>query len=318
MIPGGDFRVPIHDRTMQTESDLAHRIGGVLLPVTTPFDEVTGDVAPVALRENLRRYVDAGVDGLVLFGSTGEGALLDVEEMVRLTAYAREVVPAGVPLLVGSSAESTRATIRLTRMLADQGADAALVHPPAYFGAFLPPGALLDYYRALADDSPIPVIVYHMPKYTKTTIEPGLMGEITRHPNVLGFKDSSGDIKRFAEYTRACHDSCRMLVGNGTLLYTALELGGAGGIVAIADMVPDRCVELVREFRAGNTRCAGELQESLATVHKEIVATWGAVGVKAGMDLLGWNGGPARPPLRTLGEKGRKQIERVLKEAGAL
>jgi len=300
------------------ESELADRIGGVLLPVTTPFDEVTGDIAPVSMRENLRRYVEAGVNGLLLFGSTGEGALLDFDEMERLTAYAREVVPAGVPLLVGSSMESTRATIRLTRALANQGAEAALVHPPAYFGAFLAPGALFDYYRALADASPIPILVYHMPKYTKVTIEPGLMGEITRHPNILGFKDSSGDIKRFADYTQACRDDCRMLVGNGSLLYTALELGAAGGIVAIADMVPERCLELVSEFRAGNARCAGEIQEGLAMVHKEIVATWGAVGVKAGMDLLGWAGGPARPPLRTLGEKGRKQVERVLREAGAL
>jgi 4-hydroxy-2-oxoglutarate aldolase len=300
------------------ENELNLRLGGVFLPVTTPFDEVTGEIAPVALRDNLRRYIDAGVDGLLLFGSTGEGALLDEAEMVRATSWAREVVPAGVPLLVGSSMESTRATIRLTSALAAAGADAALVHPPSYFGAFLPPGALLDYYRAVADASPIPLLVYHMPKYTKVTIDAGLMGEITRHANVLGFKDSSGDIKRFADYTQACGDGCRMFVGNGTLLYTALELGAAGGILAIADLVPARCLELVAEFRAGNTRNAGEIQSELSTVHREIVATWGATGVKAGMDLLGWAGGPARPPLRALGEKERRQVEKVLREAGAL
>ncbi len=290
----------------------------MFLPVTTPFDEVTGDIAPVPFRENLRRYVEAGVDGLLLYGSTGEGALLDADEMARGTAYAREVVPAGVPLLVGSSCESTRATMRLTRVLAEQGADAALVHPPAYFGAGLPPAALLDYYRAVADDSPIPLLVYHMPKYTKVTIEPGLLGEIVRHPNVLGFKDSSGDIKRFADYTQACDESARMFVGNGTLLYTALELGAAGGILAIADLVPERCLELVRAFRAGETRRAGEIQQGLATVHKEIVAAWGAVGVKAGLDLLGMAGGPPRPPLRGLGEKERRHVARILREAGAL
>lgn len=300
------------------EHELKQRLGGVFLPVTTPFDHVTGDIAPVAFRDNLRRYVEAGVDGLLLFGSTGEGALLDEAEMERATAWAREVVPAGVPLLVGSSAESTRQTIRLTKKLAAAGADATLVHPPAYFGAWLPHGAMLDYYRALADASPIPVLVYHMPKYTKVTLDAGLMAEIMRHPNVLGFKDSSGDIKRFADYTQACDDGCRMFVGNGTLLYTALELGAAGGILAIADLVPARCLELVREFREGNTRNAGAIQSELTTVHKEIVAPWGAVGVKAGMDLLGWAGGAVRPPLRSLGEKERRQVEKVMREAGAI
>lgn len=290
----------------------------MFLPVTTPFDTVTGDIAPVALRENLRRYVDAGVDGLLLFGSTGEGALLDADEMERLTAFAREVVPAGIPLLVGSSAESTRATIRLTRALAAAGADATLIHPPAYFGVSLSSAAMADYFRAVADEVPIPVLVYHMPKYTKVTLEPGLMAELVRHPNILGFKDSSGDVKRFADYTQACDDGCRMFVGNGTLLYTALELGGAGGILAVADLLPEQCVELVRAFRDGETRRAGEIQEVIGRAHREIVATWGATGVKTGLDLRGWNGGPPRPPLLPLKEKERRQVERVLREAGAL
>jgi 4-hydroxy-2-oxoglutarate aldolase len=238
--------------------------------------------------------------------------------MERLTAFAREVVPAGIPLLVGSSAESTRATVRRTAALAERGADAALIHPPAYFGATLPDAALLEYYRTLAEASPIPVLVYHMPKYTKVTIEPGLMAELTRLPNVIGFKDSSGDFQRFADYTRVCDDGSRMFVGNGTLLYTALEMGGAGGILAIADMVPTQCLDIASEFAAGNTRAAGEIQGRLATVHREIVAKWGGVGVKAGMDLLGWKGGAVRAPLRALGPKERGHVEKVLREAGAL
>lgn len=298
------------------EQNLTDRLGGVLLPVTTPFDEVTGDIAPVRFRESLRRYVDAGVDGLLLFGSTGEGALLDAEEMERLTAFAREVVPAGVPLLVGTSGESTRSTVRLTKTVAAQGADAALIHPPAYFGASLTAAAMVDHFRAVADAAPVPILVYHMPKYTKVTLEPGLLGELVRHPNIVGFKDSSGDIKRFADYTQACPKECRMFVGNGTLLYTALELGAAGGILAIADLAPVECLELLRAFQSGETRRAGELQQRLATVHREIVAPWGAAGVKAGMDLLGWSGGPLRRPLRLLSEKDRRTVAKVMKEAG--
>jgi 4-hydroxy-2-oxoglutarate aldolase len=204
------------------EPTIADRLHGVFLPVTTPFDPVTGDVAPVAWRENLRRWCDMPVDGLVLFGSTGEGALLDDDEKARLTSFARDVVPPGIPIVAGASAESTRATIRQAQQLAQAGADVVLTHPPAYFGPYLPAGALRDHYRAVADAAPVPMLIYHMPKYTKVTLEAGLVAELTRHENIVGLKDSSGDVKRFAEYTNACERSCRLFVGNATLLYTAL------------------------------------------------------------------------------------------------
>jgi 4-hydroxy-2-oxoglutarate aldolase len=299
-------------------ADIRDRLHGIFPPVTTNFDDVTGDIAPIRLRENLRRWVDQPIDGIVLFGSTGEGVLLDEDEKVRLTAMSREVVPAGFPLIAGASAESTRATARLTQRLAAEGADIMLVHPPAYFGPYLPVAAMLDYFRAVADASPVPVLLYHIPKYTKVTLEAGFIAELMRHPNVAGLKDSSGDIKRFADFTTVCDSSCRLFVGNGALLYTALELGAAGGILGVADIAPALCAELVREFRAGNTRNAGRIQSRLTPLHKEIVAAFGAVGVKAALDLLGWAGGAPRAPLKGLSEKDRQQVARVMQEAGIL
>jgi 4-hydroxy-2-oxoglutarate aldolase len=299
-------------------ADVRDRLQGIFLPVTTNFDDVTGEIAPIRLRENLRRWVEEPIDGIVLFGSTGEGALLDEDEKVRLTALSREVVPAGFPLIAGASAESTRATARLARHLAGAGADVVLVHPPAYFGPYLAPAALLDYFRAVADESPVPVLLYHMPKYTKVTLEAGFVAELMRHPNVAGLKDSSGDVKRFADFTTACEKGCRIFVGNGALLYTALELGAAGGILAVADIAPGLCAELVREFRAGNTRNAGRVQGVLTPLHREIVAAYGAVGIKTALDLMGWAGGVPRQPLRPLAEKDRRQVARVMQEAGIL
>jgi 4-hydroxy-2-oxoglutarate aldolase len=299
-------------------ADIRDRLHGIFPPVTTNFDDVTGEIAPIRLRENLRRWVDQPIDGIVLFGSTGEGVLLDEDEKVRLTAMSREVVPAGFPLIAGASAESTRAAARLTQRLAAEGADVMLVHPPAYFGPYLPVAAMLDYFRAVADASPVPVLLYHIPKYTKVTLEAGFIAELMRHPNVAGLKDSSGDIKRFADFTTACDSSCRLFVGNGALLYTALELGAAGGILGVADIAPALCAELVREFRAGNTRNAGRIQSRLTPLHKEIVAAFGAVGVKAALDLLGWAGGAPRAPLKGLSEKDRQQVARVMQEAGIL
>lgn len=298
------------------EPSIVDRLHGVFLPVTTPFDPVTGDIAPVPWRENLRRWCDLPVDGLVLFGSTGEGALLDEEEKVRLTAFARDVVPAGIPLVVGASGESTRATIRQARQLADAGAEVILTHPPAYFGPYLAPAALRDHYRAVADASPLPMLIYHMPKYTKVTLEAGLVGELTRHENIVGLKDSSGDIKRFAEYTEVCGRGCRLFVGNGTLLYTALELGAAGGILAVAVFAPALAAEVARRFRAGDAQGAGSAQQRLSPLHKEIVAGFGAVGVKTALDHLGWNGGVPRAPLQPLGTKDRQKVVGALGAAG--
>ena len=300
------------------EPTFADRLAGVFIPVTTNFDEVTGDVAPVSFRENLRKWVQQPIDGILLFGSTGEGVLLDEDEKTRLTAFAREVVPAGLPLLAGVGADSTRATIRQARSVAAQGVEAVLVHPPWYFGPHLSPAAMAAHFRAVADASPVPVLIYHMPKYTRVLLEPGLLGELTRHPNIVGVKDSSGDIKRFADYTDACDRDCRLFVGNGALLYTALELGAAGGIVAVGLIAPALCAAVFRHFREGNGQKAGEAQNRLTPLHKEVVAAFGAVGLKAGLERIGYHGGPPRPPLRPLGAKERQVVARVMQEAGLL
>jgi 4-hydroxy-2-oxoglutarate aldolase len=293
-------------------------LGGILVPVTTPFDRVTGEVAPVAFRDALRRWLQHGLDGVVLFGSTGEGALLDEDEKERLLGFARDVVPEGVAVVAGIGAESTRSAIRQARNAAEQAADAVLVHPPSYFGVSLSPAALRDHFTAIADASPVPVILYHIPKYTHVILEPGLIAELGRHPNVAGVKDSSGDLKRLADYSLACDASCRLLVGNGSMLYTALELGAAGGIVAVGLLAPAWCVGMRDHFRAGEGPRAGQLQGRLARLHKEIVAHFGVPGVKAALELLDVPQGPPRPPLRPLSEKDRMQVARVMQEVGLI
>lgn len=290
-------------------------LAGLFVPVTTPFDPVTGDIAPVSFRENLRRWLETSIDGFVLFGSTGEGALLDEDEMVRLADYARDLVPPARPLIAGAGAESTRAVVRLARRFAEAGADGVLVHPPAYFGVSLSPADLRDHYLAVAEASPVPVVVYHMPKFTHVTLEPGLMAELSRHPNVAGIKDSAGDLKRFAEYTDACEKGCRLFIGNGALLYAALELGAVGGILALGLLAPDPYTRLIEHFGEGRLPEAGRLQERLAPAHKQIVGAFGARGVKVGLDLMGWHGGPPRPPLRPLSAKDHATVARVMQEA---
>jgi len=296
---------------------LRDRLQGIFPPVITNFD-TAGEVAPIPFRDNLRRWIETPIDGIVLFGSNGEGALLDEEEKTRLTGFARDVVPAGYVLIGGASGESTRSTIRQAKQLAGAGADVVLVHPPAYFGPYISVAAMMDHFRALADASPVPVLLYHIPKYTKVTLEAGFVAELMRHPNVAGLKDSSGDIKRFADYTSACEEGCRLFVGNGALLYTALELGAAGGILGVANFAPALCADIVRHFREGRPQEAGRVQGRLTPLHREVVAAHGAAGCKAALDLMGWSGGSLRAPLRALADRERQQMARVMQEAGVL
>ena len=291
---------------------------GLFVPVTTTFDPVTGDVAPVAFRENLRRWLQTPIDGYVVFGSTGEGALLDEDEMARLMDYARDVIPPQRPLVAGAGGESTRAVIRMARRFGKAGADAVLVHPPSYFGVSLSPADHRDHFLAVAEASPVPVLVYHMPKFTHVTLDAGLMAELSRHENIIGIKDSSGDLKRFADYTECCEKSCRLFVGNGALLYAALELGAVGGILALGLLAPEEYGEMLKLYRAGKLPEAGAIQERLAPAHKQIVGAFGSRGVKAGLELKGWNGGPPRSPLRPLKEKDRETVARVMQEARLL
>ena len=291
------------------------RLAGIIPPIVTPFDPVSGDIAPVLFRQNIRRWLQDPISGFVLFGSNGEGQLLDLDEKVRLTGFARELVPAAMPLIAGIGAESTRAVITEGKLLADAGASYLLVSPPPYFGASLPGIAISEHYHRAADALPVPIIVYHIPKNTHVTIEAGLMAEITRHPNIAGLKDSSGDVKRFADYSNACEKRCRMFVGNGSLLYTALELGAVGGIVGIGQLAPRMCAAIMEAQRQGDAQRAGAIQEKLVPVHREIVGAFGPVGTKAALDVLGFAGGKPRAPLRPLPEKDRKRVEQVMQEA---
>ena len=280
---------------------------GVLAPLTTPFDGATGDVAPVHLRQNVRRLVDAGLDGVVVGGSTGESALLDPEEQRRLVGWVREVLPDGRWLIAGTGAESTRQAVALTRAAAAEGADAVLVRPPAYFSAATTPASLADYYRAVADASAVPLLVYNIPKYTHLAIAPGLLLQLAGHANIVGVKDSSGDASNLAAF-RGAAPGWSVLAGSGSLLYTALELGCEGGIVAVACFAARLCADIVAAFRAGDRARAGALQERLGPLDKEIVGKLGPAGVKAAMDAVGLYGGACRAPLAPLAPADRERV----------
>ena len=286
---------------------------GVFPPITTPFDPATGNIAPLAFRQNIARLLDAGVDGIVVSGSTGEAPLLDADEQRELVAIAREAMADGATLIAGTGAESTRQTIALTAAAAAEGADAVLVRPPSYFSAAATPATLAAHFRAVADASPVPVLVYNIPKYTHLSLAPALLQQLDGHERVIGVKDSSGDLKNLAAYREAV-PRWTVLAGSASLLYAALELGCQGGVIGVACFAPKLCVELVREFEQGDRAAAGRLQERITPLDKEIVGKLGPAGVKAAMDAVGLHGGPPRPPLAPLSPADRERVGALVRD----
>ena len=288
---------------------------GLLIPIATPFDSTTGEVAPVALRHNARALLDLGVDGILAAGSTGEAALLSDDEYRKVIGWLRDVVPEDRWLLAGAGRESTRATVLATQAATDEGADAVLVRPPGYYGATLSVTALVDHFRRVADESPVPVLIYNIPKYTHVSLSDQVLAALADHPNVLGGKDSSGDLKNFAAYRSAVPDWA-LFVGSGALYYAALEMGAVGGVLAAACFAAPIAVRIGEAFQRKDRAAAGAAQEVLTPLNKEIVSALGVPGVKVAMDVVGLTGGPVRPPLQDLSSRERSRIADMLRNAG--
>ncbi len=292
---------------------------GVFIPAVTPFLPETGEVDLAGLRHNLRRWAEHPVQGIVLAGTTGEAVLLDEAERITLVRAAAEVLPREILLTVGTGLESTRATIRLSRAVAEAGAQAVLVQPPAYYRGAMTPEALREHYQAVADASPVPVIVYQAPLRMSTLDLPtGLVAELSRHPNIAGVKDSRGKLELVGELVEKCREGFQVLVGSGAHLYPGMEVGAAGGIVAVANVAPGASGELYRAWKAGRSSEAGRLQQRIGPLHQDLVAGVGVGGVKAALDFLGYQGGDPRPPLRPLAANRRAEVRKILVRAGLL
>jgi len=291
-------------------------LGGVLGPVVTTFDDTTGDLAAVPFRANVRAHLDAGLSGIVIAGSTGEAALLEEHERHRLLEWARAIVPDDRWLIAGIGAESTRLTIRRAHEAAERGADAALVVAPHYYGAQMTPEALAAHFRQVADESPLPIILYNIPKYTHFPLAAGLVHELASHENVTGIKDSSGDLTQLGGYLDAQSDRFTVLTGSGAGLYPALEMGARGGILAVGLFAAPVSVSLCRAFASGDMAAAGRAQERLVPLARSVVSELGVAGVKAALDLVGLTGGHVRAPLLPLRGTARDRVAELLRAAG--
>lgn len=290
-------------------------LGGVYLPVTTPF-RPDGAVDLDAFAGNLMAWRHEPVAGFLIGGSTGEAPLLEDSELLDLVERTRDVCAGEVAVLVGTGAESTSATIRLSRAAGERGCDAVLVKPPSYYRSQMTAAALTGYFLSVADASPVPVLLYHVPKYVPVDLVPDLAAELGGHENIIGIKDSSGDMRYLGELCRACEGRIDVLVGAGTVLYSGLEIGAVGGIVGVGLLATAECCEIESAWRAGRGARAGALQERVGPLHKRVLGGHGVPGVKAALDMLGLAGGRPRPPLLPVTDKANGEVADALGAAG--
>ena len=231
---------------------------GIFPPIPTPF--IKDDVAYDELAANIDKWSKTGLKGLVAMGSNGEYVYLSAEEKRKFVAKVVELTPDHMQVIAGTGCESTKETIDLTRDCADIGAHAALVVSPHYYSGRMNESALHAYFTTVADNSPIPILLYNVPKFTHINMTAGLVAQLSRHPNIAGIKDSTGNVIQLGEIANQVDADFNLLVGTAGALFGALTLGCVGGVLALANVAPQICVRIYQLVQEGNFEEAKKLQ----------------------------------------------------------
>ena len=276
----------------------------------TPF--LDGEVNPAAITGNIPRWMAAGLGGVLVLGTNGEAPLLDDDEADRVVETARRAVPSQRALLVGVGRESTRATIAAARRAGAGGADAVVVRTPSLYRTHTPAAALFTHYTAVAEASPVPVLLYNYPAFTGVNLAPDLIGRLAEHPNIVGVKETSTDGGQFAEMAAVVPDRFTILSGSAPGCLAAMCAGARGAILAVACVAPGSCIELMRLTLAGRLAEALLIQQRLMPLARAVTTGFGIAGLKAALDLAGYAGGDPRPPLRPLAADGIENIRTLL------
>lgn len=281
--------------------------------MATPFDE-GGAIRYDLFERNIEKYLEAGIEGYLVLGSNGESVYLEHSEKLKLIEAARRRVPSSMTLLAGTGLESTQATIDLTKEAADRGVDAVLVKNPFYFKTQMTFDVYMAHYTAVADASPIPIIIYNVPIFTGVPLQSTLVIELSKHSNIRGLKDSSGDAKTISEVVWNT-DAGRfgVLSGSAPTLLPLLVAGARGGIVALACAAPRPSLALYRAFAAGDYKKAGDIQRIIAPAAGAVTGKYGIAGLKAGMELEGFQAGLPRRPLPPLKPEQREDLAQIFR-----
>ena len=287
---------------------------GIFAPIATIFDE-SGDLDLKRFRENVRKFSETKLSGLVVLGSNGEFTLLSYHEKVALVKAAREVIAKDKILIAGTGCESLRETVELTNECARLGADAALVVTPSYYKSDMTDESLERYFTLVADESAVPIMLYNMPRNTGVNMSASLVAKLSRHPNIIGIKDSSGNITQIASIIAKCPKDFAVFAGSGSFLLPTLMLGGVGGTLAVANVVPNYCVAIYDLCKNGSLEDAIKLQLGLLELNAAVTTRYGIGGMKAAMEMVGFHGGSPRLPKLPAANEAKREISDIVNAA---
>jgi 4-hydroxy-2-oxoglutarate aldolase len=288
-------------------------LAGVFPPLPTPFDR-SGRLILQAFRNNLEGYLRFRLRGFLVLGSSGEAGSLDFQERIKLMEAAREVVPEGRALLVGTGAQSLKETLELTRAASSIGADAALVLPPFYYKPAMTPSVLVQFFSTLAQAVRIPILIYSIPQFTGIQLTVSTVAQLSKKRNIVGLKESSGNVSYLAEIIESTQEGFQNITGSALTFLPSLMAGAVGGILALANVAPGECVEIFEDYKAGQLSLAARKQRAVMGLARAITARFGIAGLKAGVTVAGFEGGFPRAPLQPLSRQDQKVISTLYKE----
>jgi len=293
-------------------------INGVLPPMITPYT-ADGKVDYNKFVANIEKWNDTGLAGYLVLGSNGETPYID--EADKLELIKQTVKNAGKDKLVmaGTGLESTEATIRLTNKAAELGAKCALLLTPNYYGDQMGDAAQIAYFSEIADKTDIPILIYNVTKFTHVNISANAVSELSKHPNIIGMKDSSGNIAQMIGFmTKGLDPEFNVMVGTASAWYPALAIGIKGSIMALANCCPNECVEVQNLYNQGKYAESLELYKRMFPVNACVTGKLGVPALKYACDRLGYEGGAPCKPLLPLTDAQKADVEKVLKNAQLL
>ena len=291
-------------------------IKGIMPPIATPFEN--DEIAFNKLSENISKWNKTKLSGYVVFGSNGESVFLTRNEKLKLIEFVRKNKSPDKKLIAGTGSDSIKETISLSNDAANLGADAVLVLTPSFYKSQMKHEAFIKYFSAVAEGISIPLIIYNVPKFTGVSIEPETVAKLAEHQNIIGIKNSDENIAHLTEIIHLAPSNFLTIVGTASVLYAGLCAGAAGGILALANIAPNECIQIFDYVNQRKHEDAKKLQMNLISINKAVTSIYGVPGLKAAMDLLGYFGGSPRSPLSSLAQVQKEFLISILKKSNLL
>jgi 4-hydroxy-2-oxoglutarate aldolase len=290
------------------------KLQGIFPPVVTPFDH-KGDLYPIKVRHNIEKWNKTPLAGYAVCGSTGESVFLTTEEKIKMWEWVAEYADSSKILIAGTGAEGVRETVCLTNRAADLGYKVAMVRTPHYYKNLINrPEAQALYFRAVADQAKIPVMIYNWPQVTGVDIMPDAVAMLSEHPNIIAIKESSGSLEKVMQMIRDTKAGFQVLTGSAPTLAPSLAVGCVGAVLAFANAAPYATISIWEAHRTRESAAALDWQNRIARPAQLVTVKYGVPGLKYAMDLNGYYGGPPRLPLTVLNPEQQREIEEAFRE----